>query len=216
MMRILIPVVLLAGLLLNGCASSVEMTPADRKKTQAVSINPVVFKGPIRVVTMGQALTMGLSGVVGGAVGGGIAGAVQASTPNEPAARATAIMDKNGIRVEEMVREEFIRQAGDRHLFTLVDAKGDAEMEIIIPTWGLMVPDPYQWALRPCVTAMVLMSGPSGRVIWKDAESSTHLNLSVPRHTLDEYAAKPELLRDGFHRAVATAVTKLMENYARN
>jgi len=191
------------------------MTPADRTRTQTASVNPVVFKGPIRVVTMGQALAMGLSGALGGAVGGGIAGAVQSSTPNEPAARATAIVDKNGIKVEEMVREEFIRQASDRHLFRLVDAKGDAQIEIIVPTWGLMVPDPYQWALRPCVQAMVLMKDPSGRVIWRDAESSTHLNLSVPRHTLSEYEAKPELLKDGFHKAVVTAVSKLMDNYAR-
>lgn len=210
-----LPIVLIFSLLLGGCASSVDMATADRKNIQTITVDPSVPKGPIRVVTMGQALTMGISGVLGGAVGGGIAGAVQGSTPNGPAEQLQAIMDKNNIKVEVLVRDEFARQAGERHLFKVVDAKGDGQATLIVPTWGFMVPSPYQWALRPTAMVMVVMKDPAGRVVWKDTENSSHLNFSVPKQTLEEYAAKPELRRDGLGKAVAAAVGKLMDNYAK-
>ncbi len=191
------------------------MTPTDRKKIQTISINREIPKGPIHVVTMGQALTMGISGALGGAVGGGVAGAVQSSTPNEPAARTMGIIDKNGIEVETLIREEFIKQASARHLFKVAHAPADGEIKIIVPTWGIMVPSPYQSALRPFVMVSVILKDASGRVLWKDVERSSHLNFSVPRHSLEEFEAKPELLRDGLRDAAVAAVAKLMDNYSK-
>jgi hypothetical protein len=150
---------------------------------------------------------------LGGAVGGGIAGAVESSSSNVPAERLQETMMKNGINVEEVVRDEFIRQVGERHPFKVVEAKGDGQIELIIPTWGFMVPSPYQWALRPTIMVGVVLRDPAGRVLWKDTEFSSHLNLSIPKQTLGEYEAKPELLREGLRKATAAAVAELMDSY---
>jgi len=206
--------VLCAALLVGGCATSVEMTPESRSSVRTISMQPQIPIGPIRVMTMGRALSIGLSGVLGGAVGGAIVGGAQATAKNEPADQMTEAMAKNGIRIDQVFRDEFIRQVGEKHPFKLVDGEGDDQLVIVVPIWGLSVPDPYQYALRPIVTAIAILKDPSGKVVWKDVERSSELNFSVPRHTLGEFQANPEFLREGFRKASETVVGKLLDNYA--
>jgi hypothetical protein len=123
------------------------------------------------------------------------------------------LMNKNGIRIEDIVRQEFISQLQRRGPFTLVDANADGEIKLTVSRYALVVRNEYHAALRPALSVSATLSDSKSKAVLETgigAQDPNALISNVRGHTWKEYEANPELLRQGFQAAAATAVQELL------
>jgi len=182
----------MATILMTGCAGlpSVDMTPADRAHIKAVTIR-VDEKLPEEMFYQGRGQAMaGAFGAIGAVAG--------MAAAEDPKAQIKATMNKNAISLPTILRTEFEKTMRSQSQFRVAEgqAPADAEMVLIVNTYGLSQSQGFSAVLYPMINVSASLRKRDGTVVWQRTDYVTPQNKeNSTGHEFDEYIAKPEHLR---------------------
>jgi hypothetical protein len=196
MQKILVLFSLAAIVLLSGCATSQTLSDADRSSIKSVTLNPKIESVPLYYDTIGTATAL-----VVAHDNNAVSGAVE-----------TEFMANHGIKIEDIVRNEFVQQWNSRRVFPLVDKNGDAEITLKINYYILGIPNIFSPALRPGIGIEAIIKDKTGKEVWKKSSVTTPLNSSLPKHTWDEMEVNPALFKEAFELATRKVVKDLLDD----
>jgi hypothetical protein len=212
MQRFLILVSLTIIALLSGCTSQ-AISDADRSRIKSVTFNSKIETAPLDYHTLGTVIQTTPIIVNSG-------GVIMAIAPNNfggnpeliEGKKITDFMASHGIRIEDIVHDEFIQQWNSRHIFSLVDKDGDAEVTLKIWYYMLASPNPLSSALRPGIGVDAVINDKTGNEIWKQRSIIKVFASSVPKHTWEEMEANPSLFKEACEREAQMAVKELLDD----
>ncbi|HTB80025.1 MAG TPA: hypothetical protein VK717_03980 [Opitutaceae bacterium] len=168
--------------LLSGCATSQTLSDADRSRIKSVTLNSKIESVPLDYDTIAVATSEVLSKWQGNV--------------GEEGKAIEEYMARHGITIEDVVRNEFVRQWKSRQIFSLVDKDGDAEITLSIYYYILAQPNMFSPALRVGIGVEALIKDKAGKELWRKRSGVKPLNSSFPKHSWDEMEANPELFRE--------------------
>ena len=191
-----------------GCAGlpKVAISKAEYSQLSSVSINPNVPL-PKEFVYVGP--NQAAAGFLFGAIGALIAEGASADTKTQ----LLQTLDRNDIKVGQIVSSEFEHQIRDAGFFLRVEAQGaDAEFKMQVNIYGLYVCGQRQ--LCPILNLSGRLVRPDGKVVWQNTDFVTVNNKEITKspHKLEELMAQPELLRESFRNAVRITSKMLIDD----
>jgi hypothetical protein len=152
--------VMIATLLLFGCASTQKMTDADRAKFKTVKINNKVQTGQLFLLAPGGANI----GLMFGAIGGALA-----SGSIEDSQKAFAgFLERNSIFIDKIVREEVelaLRESGKATIAGSGEASAPA-LNVYVPQYGFGVTNLLGSSVVPVLSIKCEIVDGAGQVIW--------------------------------------------------
>lgn len=161
----LLALALAATAVLGGCAPAPQrLADADRRAIRAVGVDPAITK-PAEIYYLGPG---GGAGLMFGALG-----AIATESGRQDArASLRAFLDKNGVSIERIVREEFgaaLRASGK---LTVADAAGPGipTMKVAIRQYGLSIPNGFSSNLVPILYLACELVDGSGRTLWSASD----------------------------------------------
>jgi len=191
--------------LLTGCASHVALTKSARESIRAVSINKDV-KIPDDMFYYGpEQVGVGMFGLIGA-----VASTVAAKGPK---AQLKAAIQEGQIDVAQIVREQFATQLVESHVFAaIIPEGGEAEIKLEVRQFGFATQFGSGGSLQPTLGAMGSLVRTDGTVLWQQEVSVTSGDEQTPRHILEEYVEKPQLIREAFTVAAKVASNALVKH----
>jgi hypothetical protein len=195
-LRNCLPFVLVLSVLLTGCASTQKMSEQDKKRIEVVKLNTKVER-PKDMYYFGPGASIGL---LFGAVGGAIAGASNVA----PGSEMLSFAEQNGVRIEEIVAQEFegaLRQSGK---LKIVDMAGDsgATINLSVIQFGFSVPNGFSSKLVPVVSFKSEMVDAGGNVIWSARDSVLPLGNPVEGEPADALRSNAKAIDAAWRAAV--------------
>jgi hypothetical protein len=200
-----LPYVLMLSVLLTGCASTQKLTEQDKKRIEVVKLNSRVER-PKEMYYFGPGASVGL---LFGAVGGAIAGASNIKPGNE----LLAFAEQNGVRIEDIVSQEFdgaLRQSGKLKIADTVGANG-ATINLTVLQFGFSVPNGFSSKLVPVVSFKSEMVDSGGNVVWSARDSVLPLGNPVEGEPADALRADAKAI-DAAWRAAVRHLARNMVN----
>lgn len=204
-LRNCLPYVLILSVLLTGCASTQKLSEQDKKRIEAVKLNSKVER-PKEMYYFGPGASIGL---LFGAVGGAIAGASNIGPGNE----MLSFAEQNGVRIEEIVAQEFegaLRQSGK---LKIVDMAGDngATINLSVIQFGFSVPNGFSSKLVPVVSFKSEMVDAGGNVIWSARDSVLPLGNPVEGEPADALRLNAKAIEAAWRAAVKHIARSMVE-----
>lgn len=190
--------------ILAGCAASQKMSDADKAKFKSAAIGEVT-KGQVFLLAPG-AQNIGL---MFGAVG-----ALAVSDKLEDKQKAFAdFLEKNGISIEKIVREEVEKALRESGKLALV-APGQADaatLKIAVPQYGFGVTTLVSSKVVPVIQVKLEMVDGAGRLLWTESERILPSVASpMESTTWKEMADNPAKVEDELRKAAAYVVKKIV------
>jgi hypothetical protein len=142
-----------------GCAASQQMSAEDRAKVKSAKVGSVEKQQLFLLAPSGANI-----GMMFGAIGGAVTGAVAEDNTKVFA----AFVEKNGISVEKIVREEVeaaLRASGKLALVGADDAAAPT-LKISVPQYGFGVPHLLSSNVVPTMWVKCDLVDASGRLLW--------------------------------------------------
>jgi len=191
--------------ILAGCAASQKLTDADRAKFKSASVSPQVEKGEVFLLAPGAQNI----GFMFGAIG-----ALAVQETHEEKQRAFAgFLERNGISVEKIVREEVEKVLRDSGKLAIV-APGQpdaATIKIAVPQYGFGVTTLLSSKVVPVIQIKLEMVDGSGRMLWTESERILPSVASpMESTTWKEMADNPAKVEDELRKAAAYVAKKLV------
>ncbi|MHB1187540.1 hypothetical protein [Thiobacillus sp.] len=191
-----LPYVLILSVLLTGCASTQKLSEQDKKRIEVVKLNTKVER-PKDMYYFGPGASVGL---LFGAVGGAIAGVSNMG----PGSAMLAFAEQNGVRIEEIVSQEFegaLRQSGK---LKIADRAGDngATINLSVIQFGFSVPNGFSSRLVPVVSFKSEMVDAGGNVIWSARDSVLPLGNPVEGEPADALRTNAKAIEAAWRAAV--------------
>lgn len=149
------------ALLLAGCVSNPQkMSDADRKAVHQVVVSPNVAKPP-DIYYLGPG---GGAGLMFGALGA-------IATESGRADARTSLrefVEKNGVKIEKIVLEEFTAALKASGRLPIADkpGPGSATLSVAIRQYGLSIPNGFSSNLVPILYLECSMTDTSGKTVW--------------------------------------------------
>ncbi len=173
-------------LILTGCATSINLSPQQRQNVKSITINSNI-PVPHDMYYMGdtERATIFL-GVIGGIA--------EAAIDDNKSKKLILLARKNNIDIRQIVKIAFINQINQRKLFNLVEAHGDAQLNIIIKMYGLSVPVGFSMKLTPVLAVIANMTNQHNQIIWQK-EKLINVDRNMPTYNAQEIKANPALLK---------------------
>lgn len=192
-------------LLLTGCASTQQLSDADRASLASVRVNTDVETAP-QMYYMGPASGIGFAF---GAVGG-VLTAVANMGPGE---QFRKFAEEHGISIDRIVREEAIRAFQETGKVKLIEAAGAEAptLNIKVPMYGFSIPHGFSGSLVPVIGIQCSLVDAQGKTIWSSRDSVGPLGNPAEGKTPDEYRANPALIEEAWRQAAR----KVMADIAR-
>ena len=195
----------LAGLLflsalVAGCAPAPQkMSEASRKaiRSTVLRIDPA---NPATLYYVGPGdSTGGLFGAVGAIV----------TNPAREESRSTFrnFVEKNGISIEKIVREEFsaaLRRSG-KLLIAEAAGPGVATLNITIRQYGLTIPNAFYSTLVPLLSLTCEMADDSGKSVWSGSDRLSSVGNPIEAIAVEKFRSDPGAV-EGAWRAAAKHV----------
>jgi hypothetical protein len=180
----------LAVVLLGGCAASQQMSSEDRAKVKSAKIG-AVEKQQLFLLAPGGANIGLMFGAIGGAAS---SGAIEDSRK-----AFQTYLDKNGISVEKIVREELeqaLRASGKLAIVADSDAAAPLLKTTVIQ-YGFGVPHLVSSNVVPVMSIKCDLVDASGRVLWSgnDRMGPSIANKVQPT-TWEELSKSPKLIEE--------------------
>lgn len=191
-----LPYVLLLSVLLTGCASTQKMTEQDKKRIEVVKLNTKVER-PKDMYYFGPGASVGL---LFGAVGGAIAGAANIAPGNA----MLSFAEQNGVRIEEIVSQEFEGALRESGKLKIVDMPGDkgATINLSVIQFGFSVPNGFSSKLVPVVSFKSEMVDAGGNVIWSARDGVLPLGNPVEGEPADALRSNAKAIEAAWRAAV--------------
>lgn len=195
--------------LLSGCHSNAKKPEEPEQppqpstlRTISINSNVVITTDPTYSSPSGQTATF-LAGPLAGL-------AMRAATSNADALKILAEskdVDLRDLAVSNF-REQLVRAGSP---FTLVEKDAEAELQIEIEEYGLIVSGAS--AMQPIISINAKLVKPDGREIWSDSESHSHPFMSgVSTQTWQNYVATPSLLKTSFNEIIKATTTEIVDS----
>ena len=196
-------------IMFNGCAG-IALKKEAMSSIHSVSVNKEVPK-PDKIGVYGAGETFA---ALTGFVTAGVAGAVIASEiPKKRGPVLKYVMEKEGIDIGQIVREQFVDQLKNSGLFsTIVDEGGDAEFKLSILGAGFAKPPGFTSKLQPELWVEGSLVKPDGSVLWKNRKTVTQGTSRTPCRKFEEYINNPELIREAISICSRIVAGKLVND----
>ena len=197
-------------IMINGCAGHIALTKDANLPIRSVSINKEVPK-PDTIGVYGSGETFA---ALTGFVTLGVAGAVVASEiPKKRGPLLKYVMEKEGIDMGQILRDQFVDQLKNSGLFsTVLDEGGDAEFKLSILVAGFAKPAGFTSKLQPELSVEASLIKPDGTILWKNRRTVTQGTSRTPSRKYEEYINNPELIREAISICSRIVVDKLVKD----
>jgi hypothetical protein len=155
-----------------------------------------------------QQKTLGMFGLLGG-----LAADKASMGPKET---LQAVMLDRNIKVEELLRDQFLEELGrSESVSTSEAARQGAQVQLELVRFGLSA-IPWHSELRPVVEVKAQLVGADGTVLWSMKRSmNNHSDPDIPARLYEDYLKEPELLRSGFSLACQASSKDLVVSLAK-
>lgn len=203
--RSIIPLALAVSVFLSGCAATQQLSEQDRKKIEVVKLNNEV-KRPKEMYYFGPGASIGFAF---GAIGGAIAAASQMG----PGQEMLAFAEKNGVRIEEIVAQEFseaLRQSGKFRIGDTTETNG-ATISLSVFQFGFSVPNGFSSKLVPVIAYSGEMVDGSGNVLWRATENLMPLGNPVDGIPADELRANAKAIEAAWRAAAKHMANNMVQ-----
>jgi hypothetical protein len=212
MQRFLILLSLAIIALLSGCTSE-ALSDADRSKIKSVTFNSKIETAPLQYHTLGTVLpTVPLVISSGGRTMVIAPYNFDGNPELIEGKKITDFMASHGIKIEDIVRDEFLQQWNRRGIFPMVNKDGDAEVTLKIWYYMLAAPNPLSPTLRPGIGVDAVIKDKTGNEIWKQRSVVKVIASAIPKHSLEEIEANPSLFKEACEMEAQRAVKELMDD----
>lgn len=204
-LKSIIPFAIAISVLLSGCASTQQLSEQDKKKIEVVRLNDQV-KRPKEMFYFGPGASIGFAF---GAIGGAIAAASQIG----PGQELLAYAERNGVRIEEIVAQEFgeaLRQSGKFRISDTTEANG-ATISLSVFQFGFSVPNGFSSKLVPVIAYSGEMVDASGNVLWRASQSLSPLGNPVDGMPADELRANPKAIEAAWRAAARHMANNMVQ-----
>jgi hypothetical protein len=206
---ILLPLTIIA--LLSGCTSQ-TLSDADRSRIKSVTFNSKIETAPLHLHTLGIVLqTTPLVVTVGKGATVVVSPRYNGDLEAIEGKKITDFMASHGIKIEDIIRDEFIQQWNRRGIFPMVSKDGDAEVTLRIWYYMLGIPNPLSPALRPGIGIDAIIKDKTGNEIWKQRSVVKVLDSAIPKHSWEEMEANPSLFKEACEMETRKAVKELLD-----
>jgi hypothetical protein len=155
---------LVASLVVSGCASTQRLSDADRARSKTVAIDTKVQKG--------QLFLLAPSGANIGLMFGAIGGLAVSGTLQDQQTAFGAFLDKNAVSIEAIVRDEFEKVLRDSGKVAIA-GKDNASLPVIsvaVPQYGFGVTHLLSSNVVPVMQIETTLTDSAGKVLWKESE----------------------------------------------
>jgi hypothetical protein len=198
-------VLLLAMSVCIGCAG-ITLTKENKACLKSVCVCKEVVK-PERIVVYGASETFA---VMSGFLTLGVVGAVVASEiPKKRGPAIQYVIDKVGIDMGQIVRENFIAQLKNSGFpGSLSEEGGDAEFKLAIKGLSFTKPPGFTGKLQPGMTIEGSLVKSDGTVLWKNSKSVIH----GPSRKFDDYINDPDLIKESINTCSGMIIEKLVKD----
>jgi len=199
--------ILVAVVLVAGCASTQSISDASRKQISSVTIDPRVSKPPA-LFYLGPG---GATGLMFGAIGG----AVAAPSIEESRKAFQAYVDRNGISIEKVVLEEVsaaIRQSG-KFLLVAQPQPGGATIVVTIFQYGFSIPNGFSSKLVPIVGVRCEIKDTAGKVLWSAQERTHPLGNPVEPAEPEAILNDPKAMEAAWRAAAKYVASAIVEGF---
>ena len=152
-------------LIVSGCAATQQLSSEDRAKFRSANIASSVEKAP-------QVYLMAPSGANIGLMFGAIGGAVTGASMEDSQNTFRDYLDKNGISIENIVREEVeaeLRASGKLAIVGAADSTA-ATIKVAVPQYGFGVTHLLSSNVVPVLWIKCDMVDGSGKLLWSQNE----------------------------------------------
>lgn len=193
-----------------GCATTRQMSDAQRKAIRSVSVAKIVAIPEFPRVVGPSASTgvMVFGPLALLAVGGG----------NSDEVALKKLLDDHQIDLKEIVRREFVARLTSMQAFpAIVDEGGDARFELTIEGYGLapgFSMRPIDKPLRPVLQLTAKLSSGDGKILWQNDATVTGLDNPLEARKFEGILADAVRTREDFERTAQFVVSKLLNNLA--
>ena len=189
------------SIFLSGCAVNQKLSDVDRKRIDVVKVNDKVEKAP-GMFYFGPGAAIGL---MFGAIGGAIAGAANIG----PGEEMHAFAEKNGVRIEEIVSQEFKEALRKSGKLKIADSQGAraATINVSVTQFGFSVPHGLSSNLVPIVSIKCEMVDVDGKVLWIGNDRVLSLGNPVDGMPADELRQNAKAIEAAWRGATKHIVT---------
>ncbi|MEK6663138.1 MAG: hypothetical protein AABY73_04650 [Pseudomonadota bacterium] len=196
--------VLALSIFLSGCATNQKLSDVDRKRIDVVKVNDKVEKVP-QMFYFGPGAAIGL---MFGAIGGAIAGAANIG----PGEELLAFAEKNGVRIEEIVSQEFNEALRKSGKVKIVDSQGTkaATINVSVTQFGFSVPHGFSSILVPIVSIKCELIDVDGKVLWIGNDRVLPLGNPVEGIPADEMRQNAKAIESAWRGASKHIVTNII------
>lgn len=204
-LRSIVPLAIAVSVFLSGCATTQQLSEQDRKRIEVVKLNDQV-KRPKEMYYFGPGASIGFAF---GAIGGAIAAASQIG----PGQEMLAYAEQNGVRIEEIVAQEFaasLQQSGKFRISDTAEANG-ATINLSVFQFGFSVPNGFSSKLVPVIAYSGEMVDASGNVLWRATENLMPLGNPVDGIPADELRTNPKAIETAWRAAAKHIAARMVE-----
>ncbi len=201
----IVPFAIAVSVFLSGCATTQQLSEQDRKRVEVVKLNDQV-KRPKEMYYFGPGASIGFAF---GAIGGAIAAASQIG----PGQEMLAYAEQNGVRIEEIVAQEFgeaLKQSGKFRISDTAEANG-ATISLSVFQFGFSVPNGFSSKLVPVIAYSGEMADASGNVLWRATENLMPLGNPVDGIPADELRTNPKAIETAWRAAAKHIAARMVE-----
>jgi hypothetical protein len=200
-------VLFLASLLIVclGCAG-ITLTKENKASLRTVCVCQEVPK-PEKIVVYGGSETFA---AMTGFLTLGVVGAVVASEiPKKRGPAIQYVIDKSGIDMGQIVRENFVAQLKNSGFScSLSDKGGDAEFKLVIKGLSFTKPPGFTGNLQPGMTIEGSLVKPDGTILWQRSKSV----IQGPARKFDDYINNPDLIKEAINTCSGAIIEKLVKD----
>lgn len=198
-----------AATLLSNCQSTKALSGADKASIRKVYVNTQVGmpEKPF-VQTRGDIW----AGALGGAVGGAIAGSNMSQED-----QVIQYLNANKIRVDQMLRNDFIHHLKRTGDFTVVNSSSlaDAQFDLKVLAYGIgQNGNAFSNKYRTVMSTEGILSKNGGNVVWKNNGICTAIDGDRPQASWDELFTQPATMRKHMEALTQATAYKLSQNIA--
>ena len=198
---------LACGLALAGCGATQTLSPQDRTRVSAISIEKEVPK-PKQMSYLGPG---GAFGLMFGAIGGAVTGA--ASMPAAEAIREHA--EKNNVLIENIVAQEMTAELRRSGKFQIVEggagvgADGGARMKFTVRAYGFSIPNGFSSKLLPTLSIGGELVDAKGATVWQAWDYMSLLGSPVEGVAVEDLK-DPQVIERLWREAARTLAQKIV------
>jgi hypothetical protein len=197
---------LIVGAFLSGCATTQQISSADRASLRSVAITNTIEK-PAKMYYFGPGASIGF-------LFGGVGGVIAAGTQVEPGEQLRKFAELNNVQIDNIVREEAISAFRSSGKVTINETKDSSAstMNISIAQYGFSVPNGFSSKLVPIVAIQCSLVDASGKTIWSSIDRINLLGNPVKGRTLEDFKNNPKLIEESWRLATRAIVEKIVKN----